>query len=276
MLFDAHTHINSDRYDDAGREELARAIEASDVGYVIDVGSNLEDSLLAVRDAEKYPWCYAAVGCHPHDSKDCSEEWLARFAELCKHPKVVAIGEIGLDFYYDNSERDVQRYWFRRQIRLANELGMPIVIHTRDAEQETMDILKEEGAFSKERKALFPVRVLSDGTEVPDARVQIHCFSGSAETARQYIKLGATISICGPVTYKNNRKTIEVVETTPIELMLVETDAPYLSPVPMRGKPNMAPYVEHTCRKVAEIKGLSYEDAARITCENAKRFFGIR
>lgn len=275
MLFDAHTHLNDEDYTDAERAAIAQAIEESDVGCIVDVGSDLKTSLMAVMDANLYQWCYAAVGYHPHEAKFMTEETMGQIAELTADPKVVAIGEIGLDFHYDHSPRDVQRDCFRKQIRLANKLGMPIVIHTREAEQETMDILKEEGAFSDERKALFPERPGPDGKMLPDSRVLIHCFSGSAETAAQYVKLGATISICGPVTYKNNRKTREVVERIPIEFLTVETDAPYLSPEPKRGRPNMSPYVEYTARKVAEIKGITYEEASAVTCGNAMRFYGI-
>ena len=195
-----------------------------------------------------------------------TEEGMEELKTMAADPKVVAIGEIGLDFHYDLSPRDTQRYWFRRQISLANELAMPIVIHSREADREVMDILIEEGAFSEERKKMF-----SDGTP----HVDIHCYSGSAEFAKEYLKLGAVLGVDGPLTYKNNRKTVEVVETVPIESLLVETDAPYLTPVPFRGKPNRSPYVEYVARKVAEIKGMEYEDVARITAENAKRFFLI-
>jgi TatD DNase family protein len=167
------------------------------------------------------------------------------------------------------------RYWFRKQIQLANELKMPIMIHTRDADQETMDILKEEGAFSEERQRWFPKRPGPDGKLLPDSRVLMHCFSQSVEMANQYIRLGATLSICGPVTFKNNRKTREVVKAVPIEFLTVETDAPYMAPEPKRGRRNKAPYVEYTCRKVAELKEISYEEAARITCQNALRFYDI-
>lgn len=275
MLFDSHTHINNEDYSDEQRAELIREIENSDLSYVMDVGFNLESSVLAVKHAKENPWCYAAVGCHPHDTKEMDEMQLAMIKGLAKKEKVQAIGEIGLDFHYDLSERDIQEEWFRQQIRLANELKMPIVIHSRDADQLVMDILKEEGAFSAERKSWFPKRPAPNGEVVDDARVLLHCFSGSKELGTQYVKLGATLSIAGPVTYKNSKKTVAVVEETPIEFLLVETDAPYLTPEPHRGKRNMAPYVEYTARKVAEIKGMEYEDVARITCENAKRFFGI-
>ncbi len=275
MLFDSHTHINNETYTAEEREALIKTIEASNLSYVMDVGFDLESSLQAVRDAEANSWCYAVIGCHPHDAKNMDDMTLELFKGLAKKEKVQAIGEIGLDYHYDKSERSVQGEWFRKQIRMANELKMPMVIHTRDAEEDTMEILKEEGAFSDERKSWFPKRIGPDGEELPDSRVLIHCFSGSREIANQYIKLGATISICGPVTYKNNKKTRKVVEGIPIEFLLVETDAPYLTPEPLRGKPNNSTYVEYTVRKVAELKEMKYEDVARITCKNAKRFFNI-
>ena len=335
ILFDSHTHINNDGYSEEERAQLIAAIEDSEVAYVMDVGFDLPSSERAVSDAALLPWCYAAVGVHPHDTKTMTEEIYEKIRRLAWQPKVQAIGEIGLDFYYNHSDAEDQRYWFRRQIRLANELHMPIVIHAREADQETMDILKEEGAFSEERCGWFPPRPgtgigrkagaqttqkasrageggraeacdctradlgatrteacdciradldamraeACDCTEnccmEKDARVLLHCFSGSRELAEQYVKLGATISIAGPVTYKNNRKTSEVVSAIPIEYLLVETDAPYLTPEPHRGKKNQSPYVAYTARRVALLKGISYEEAARRTLENAKRFYGI-
>lgn len=293
MLFDSHAHINEASYSPEERAELIKTIEASHVEYVADIGYDLASSKLAVEHAAKYPWIYAVVGCHPHDAKSMDDMELAMYKGLARKKKVVAIGEIGLDFHYDHSPRDTQREWFRRQIRLASELKMPIVIHSREADQETMDILKEEGAFSEERKSWFPKRPdpsgytlkKSDAAKasaddaadrmVDDARVLIHCFSGSAELAAQYVKLGATISVAGPVTYKNNRKTVAAVAEVPIDFLLVETDSPYLSPEPLRGRRNMSPNVEYTAKKVAEIKGMTFEDVAAKTKENAMRFYGI-
>lgn len=293
MLFDSHAHINEASYSPEERAELIRTIEASDVDYVADIGYDLASSKLAVEHAAQYPWCYAVVGCHPHDAKSMDDMELAMYKGLARKKKVVAIGEIGLDFHYDHSPRDIQREWFRRQIRLANQLKMPIVIHSREADQETMDILKEEGAFSEERKSWFPKRpdpsgytlkksdaakkTLDDPADhmADDARVLIHCFSGSAELAAQYVKLGATISVAGPVTYKNNRKTVAVVAEVPIDFLLVETDSPYLSPEPLRGRRNMSPNVKYTAQKVAEIKDMTLEEVATKTKENAMRFYGI-
>ena len=313
MLFDSHAHINEASYSPEERAELIKTIEASDVDYVADIGYDLASSKLAVEHAAKYPWVYAVVGCHPHDADSMDEMELVMYKGLARKKKVVAIGEIGLDFHYDHSPRDTQREWFRRQIRLANELKMPIVIHSREADQETMDILKEEGAFSGERKSWFPKRPdpsgytlkkseaakiaaaktssADTGTEktdpenaaagdtsdhmADDARVLIHCFSGSAELAAQYVKLGATISIAGPVTYKNNRKGVAVSTEIPIDFLLVETDAPYLSPEPLRGRRNMSPNVVYTAKKIAGIKGMTLGEVAAKTKENAMRFYGI-
>ena len=158
MLFDSHTHLNNERYSEAEVLQLMEEIESSEVSYVMDVGFDLESSVLAVKHAAEKPWCYATVGFHPHDAKNLDDMTLELIRGLAKKEKVQAIGEIGLDFHYDFSERDVQRYWFRRQIKLANELKMPIAIHSREADQETMDILKEEGAFSEERQSWFPKR----------------------------------------------------------------------------------------------------------------------
>ena len=293
MLFDSHAHINEASYSPEEREELIKTIEASDVDYVADIGYDLASSKLAVEHAARYPWCYAVVGCHPHDARSMDDMELAMYKGLARKKKVVAIGEIGLDFHYDHSPRDIQREWFRRQIRMANQLKMPIVIHSREADQETMDILKEEGAFSEERKSWFPKRPDPSGYTLKkseaakkasddpadhmadDARVLIHCFSGSAELAAQYVKLGATISVAGPVTYKNNRKTVAVVAEVPMDFLLVETDSPYLSPEPLRGRRNMSPNVKYTAQKVAEIKDMTLEEVAAKTKENAMRFYGI-
>lgn len=254
MLFDSHAHINSEKYN-KNREEIAGWIENSEVAYVMDVGCDLESSVMTVENVSKYEWCYGAVGCHPHEAKTMDEETILMFKGLARKPKIKAIGEIGLDYHYDHSPRDVQQYWFREQIKLALELNMPIIIHDREANNDTMQILKQENAF--------------------DTKVLLHCYSGSAELAKEYIKLGATISIAGPVTFKNSRKAVEVVQAVPIEKLLVETDSPYLAPEPYRGKMNMPMYVKHTAMKIADIKGMDYDEVAGITCENAKRFFNI-
>jgi len=262
--------MNNDGFTDSQRIRIAEEIEASNVSYVADIGFDIESSVLAAKHAEKYSWCYAAVGIHPHNAKYMDEMSLQMLKALAKKQKIKAIGEAGLDFFRDISPRDVQRECFRKQIRLANELKMPLVVHSRDADKEVLDILREEQAFSDERISLFP-KIQGK----PDARVLLHCYSGGTEIARHYVKLGASISIAGPITYKNARKSAEVVEEIPIEYLMIETDAPYLTPEPLRGKRNKTAYVEYVAKKIAEIRGMTYEEVAKITCENAKRFYGI-
>lgn len=274
MLFDAHTHLNFEKYTDDERRALAAEIEASELAFIIDVADCVETAEQALKDADDYPWCYAAVGIHPDHASGYTDEDIEEIRKLAAHPKAVAIGEIGLDFYYGTDDREEQQELFRKQIRLANELRMPIMIHSRDAHQLTIDILKEEGAFSDERKSWFPPRIV-DGKEEPDARVQMHCYSGSPELAFEYIKLGATFSLGGPVTFKNGKKAAEVVRQVPIEYLMSETDAPYMAPEPLRGRPNKSPYIEHIVRRMAILKGMEYEDTARILTENGKRFFAI-
>ena len=272
ILFDSHTHIDSDNYSEDERTRLKDRIEASAVAYAIDIGFDMASSRVAMKNAAERSWCFATVGVHPHDAKTLKDEDLAVLRTMLDDPGVVALGEIGLDFHYDHSPRDVQRDVFRKQLRIALEAGAPVSIHDRESAGETIEILKEEGAFSNDRKAVFPKNPV---TGLADARIVLHCFSGSAEQALEYIDLGCTISIAGPVTYKNNKKTVLVAQAIPLEHMLVETDAPYLTPEPFRGKPNESPNVEYVCRKIAEIRGTSYEDIADVTKQNALRFFNL-
>lgn len=272
QLFDSHAHLNYEKFSAKELDELASDIEQSEVDYVVDVGFDLPSSSVAQKHAQKYDWCYAAVGVHPHEVKDMDEETMILLKGLAKKDKVVAIGEIGLDYYRNLSPKEDQKFWFREQLNLGKELGMPITIHDRDAHGDVLSILKDEGIFSDERKTKFPA---NPTTGIKSAGLLLHCYSGSADMAMQYIKLGATLSIAGPVTYKNNHKTVEVVKEVPLEHLLIETDMPYLTPEPLRGKQNSSPLVEFTAKKIAEIKGVSYEEVARVTCENAKRFYGI-
>jgi TatD DNase family protein len=258
MFFDSHTHLEKDAI-------LAIQSSDSNISYVMDIGTDLETSLGAVEHARQYAWCYAVVGYHPHEARFMGDVELSMIETLAKKPKVKAIGEIGLDFHYNYSQPDIQRDCFRKQIRLANDLQMPIVIHSREADQEVMDILKEEQAFSNARKTWFHGK----------AGVLLHCYSGSREMAEQYVKLGANLSVAGPITYKNNRRTVEMVQAIGLEHLMIETDAPYLTPEPYRGKPNQSPYVMFTAMKIAAIKGIPLEEVAKVTCQNAKTFFGI-
>ncbi len=254
MLFDSHSHMYSAKFDQ-DREDVFKKIKEAGVEYVLNAGADLETSYKALEYAKKYEMFYASVGCHPHDVKEMDDETIILFKSIAKHKKVVAVGEIGLDYYYDHSPRDQQQHWFRRQIQMAHELNLPIIIHDRDANDDVMHILKEEKAF--------------------ELGVLMHCFSGSAELARQYVKLGAKISIAGPVTFKNSRKLVEVVESIDLEHLMIETDAPYLTPEPHRGKRNDSSNVQHVAAKIAEIKGSTYEEVAQKTKQNALRFFGI-
>jgi len=256
LLFDSHAHINYEEYSDEERAGIMDRVEASLVSFVLDVGFDIESSRQAIKDAAERPWCYAAVGVHPHYAESFKKEDLETLKKLASEPKVVAFGEIGLDFYRDYSPRDMQRDAFRKQLRLALETGLPVIIHDRESAGETIEILKKEDAFSR-------------------AKVLLHCFSGSAEQAIEYAGLGCMISVAGPVTYHNNKKGVRVAAEVPIDHLLIETDAPYLTPEPLRGRKNEPANVEYVARKIAELRGISYEELAAATLANAKRFFGI-
>ena len=278
MLFDSHCHFTDPGFDDC-RDQLAGQIR--DLRLTIaDIGTDLDTSVAAARAAQQWEFCYAAVGWHPAEVDRLSEELLAQTLELCKEPKVVAIGEIGLDYYWeDNPPRELQQHWFRRQLQEAVRLGMPVCIHSRDADGDTLQILKEE-VFLKRIPDPDDAEGQKNGTaktvRASDrTKVLMHCFSGSAELARQYVKLGAKISLGGPVTYKNARHSVKVAEALDIEDLLIETDSPYMAPVPMRGKQNKPTYVQYVAKKIAEIKGITYEEAADATYRNACSFYGI-
>lgn len=254
MLFDSHAHLDSERFDGERDLIIERAKEAG-LSLIMNPGASYESSVRAVELSEKYDMVYAAVGVHPHDADTVDEMMLSLIKALARKKKVMAIGEIGLDYHYEYSPRDVQKKVFIDQIRLAKSLKLPIIIHDREANDDVMRILKEENAF--------------------ETGVLMHCFSGSAELARQYVKLGAYLSIAGPLTFKNNRKTVEVVETVPLDRLFVETDSPFLTPVPYRGKRNEPAYVQYVADKIAEIKGLTYQEVVDATKENACNFFKI-
>lgn len=254
MLFDSHAHVDASQFDH-DRELVIKRAQLNGVSYILNPGADFESSANAVALAEAYPFIFAAVGIHPHDAKTLDDNMLALLSHMAKKPCVKAIGEIGLDYYRDLSPRDVQKTAFVKQIRLAKELSLPIIIHDRDANADVLATLKAEHAF--------------------DTGVVMHCYSGSRELAKQYVALGAMISLAGPLTFKNARKTVEVAEAVPLSHLMVETDAPYLAPEPYRGKRNEPMYVEKTCRRLAEIKGISFEEMAAVTAENAKRFFRI-
>lgn len=255
MLFDSHAHLDASRFDKDRDQVIMRARDAG-VSYIMNPGADYESSMRAVDLANKYDFIYAAVGVHPHDADTLDDMMLSLLKAMARKPKVKAIGEIGLDYHYDHSPRDLQRYWFKAQLLMAKALKMPVIVHDREANQDVYDILNEVDAF--------------------ETGVLLHCYSGSAELAKTYVKKGAYISIAGPLTFKNVRKAAEVVEAVPLDRLMIETDAPYLTPEPFRGKRNESAHVQYVARKMAEIKGCSYDAIARATLDNAKRFFDIK
>lgn len=259
-LFDSHAHYNDSRFDpgaeiDKGREEVLPALFSGQVRYIINNGTNLKTNEESIALAEKYPGIYAAAGIHPEDinPNDDIGTVMSRLRAQLMHPKVKALGEIGLDYYWDNVPRDIQKLWFRRQLELARELKMPVVIHDRDAHGDVMDILHE----------------------YPDVTGELHSFSGSAEMARQLVNRGWYVSFSGVITFKNASRLAAIVPTIPLDRVMIETDCPYLAPVPYRGKINHSGLMEFTAQKAAELYGISVEEFCRHAFENAVRFFGI-
>jgi TatD DNase family protein len=256
MLFDTHAHLNDEKFNDDREEVIARARE-NGVSYVCNIGYNKETIVSSLELAHTYDFIYTAIGWHPQDAITMTDDDLAWIEKLAtEERKVVAIGEIGLDYYWDTSPKDVQQDVFRRQIRLAKKLKLPIIIHDREAHQDILDILREEKA-----------------EEVGGI---MHCFSGSPEMAEQCIDLNFHISLGGPVTFKNAKKPKEVAERVPLERLLIETDCPYLTPHPYRGKRNESAYVRYVAEEIAQLKNISFEKLAQITTENAKRLFQIQ
>lgn len=250
MYFDTHAHFDDEKFDE-NRDILIEEMHSKGVDYIINVGSDMESSVKSMELAKKYDFIYAAVGVHPHEVENMKEEDINTLKKYAEYEKVVAIGEIGLDYYYDFSPRDKQRYWFERQLDLAAELDMPVSIHSRDAAQETFDIIKN----SNVRKGV------------------IHAYSGSVEMAKDYIDMGFYIGVGGVVTFKNAKKLVDVVRFTPMERILLETDSPYLSPVPVRGTVNNSQNLKYVADKISEIKQISSEMVCKITSQNAKGIF---
>ena len=259
MYFESHAHYDDRRFD-ADRHEIITACKTMGVEYIINIGADLRSSKKSVQLAERYDFIYATVGVHPHYAKSLDESSFSDLVKLTKESKVVAVGEIGLDFYRDLSPRDVQRKWFERQLELAKECGLPAVIHSRDACQEVYDTVKAKKLSERDGR----------GAGV------IHCFTGSAEMARRYVELGYFIGIAGPLTYRNARKNVETVDCIPLERILIETDCPYLTPEPFRGKRNDSQNLKYICEKISEIKQIPLEKVMKITAENGKALFDIK
>ena len=253
MLFDTHAHYTDEAFD-ADRDAVIRAVHDSGVGLVMNSSSDEKSSREAVALAEKYDFIYASVGWHPEDAAGFSERSLDLIREWVRHPKVRAIGEIGLDYHYeDAAPRELQKEVLERQLQLALELKMPVVIHDREAHGDCMALVRS----------------------YPELTGAFHCFSGSAEMAKELLDRGWYLGFTGVITFKNARKALEMLEMCPLDRILIETDCPYMAPVPHRGERNDSRLLPFMAAKVAELKGLTPDEAARVTTENGKRFFGI-
>ncbi|GAF22119.1 MULTISPECIES: TatD family hydrolase [Shouchella] len=254
MLIDTHVHLNADQFEDDVNETILRAREAG-VKEMVVVGFDEKTINRAMELIEKDDHIYAAIGWHPVDAVDMTDDHLSWIEELSKHPKVVALGEMGLDYYWDKSPKEVQKDVFRKQIALAKKVKLPIIIHNRDADQDVVDLLEEEQA--KEVGGVM------------------HCFGGSVETAERCIKNNFYIGLGGPVTFKNAKRPKEVAKQIPLNRLVVETDAPFLAPHPYRGKRNEPAYVKRVAEDIADIREMSFEELCQKTTENAKKLFGL-
>ncbi|MBA4495832.1 TatD family hydrolase [Paenactinomyces guangxiensis] len=255
MLFDSHAHINDKQFDQDRDEVIRRAREEFGVSLILNVGYNRETIPASLELAEKYDFIYSSVGWHPHDAATCTEEDLNWIRSLTNHPKVVALGEMGLDYYWDNSPRDKQAEIFRKQIAIARETGLPIIIHDRDAHEDVVRILQKENAG-----------------EVGGV---MHCFGGDLAIMEECLKLNFMIGLGGPVTFKNAKLPKEIAARVPDDRLLIETDCPYLAPHPFRGKRNETGYVRLVAEQIAGIRGVSLEKLAHMTAQNAKRLFKL-
>ncbi|MCF0120709.1 MAG: TatD family hydrolase [Oscillospiraceae bacterium] len=252
MYFDTHAHYDDERFD-SDREEVLTALHENGVELIMNAACSLETTVKSIGLAEKFPFVYASVGVHPHDAKEMDGDSCTWLLEKSRHPKVRAIGEIGLDYHYDLSPRDVQKARFRDQLELAREAKKPVIIHEREACQDVLDIIRDY-------KDLLGV---------------YHCYSGSWETAKTILDMGWYLSFTGVVTFKNARKSIEVVKNMPADRLMIETDSPYLAPEPVRGRRNSSANLVYIAGKIAEARGIERDELAALAMENGKRFFSI-
>lgn len=251
-IFDSHAHYNDEQFDIDRDSLLASLPEAGIVG-IINCGTDVESSLSSIEMAEKYPFIYAACGYHPESALEFTDDNLDGIEKMLSHEKCVAVGEIGLEYHYDFVPKDVQKYVFEKHLELAVKYDMPVIVHDREAHADTMELLKK----------YKPKGVL-------------HCYSGSTEMAKEVLKLGMYIGLGGTVTFKNAVKPVEVAEMLPLDRLLLETDCPYMAPVPMRGKRNNSAYISHVAEKIADIRGISPDELLSITAENTRKLFGIK
>lgn len=252
MIFESHAHYDDEAFD-GDREELLSSMKEAGVGFIINVGASIRSTEQTIALTEKYPFVYGAAGVHPSETAELDEEKYEWLKAQCALPKIVAVGEIGLDYYWEEPEHDVQKKWFERQLLLAKEVGLPVIIHSREAAKDTLDMMK--------------------ALHAQDLGGVIHCFSYTKEMAREYLNMGYYFGIGGVVTFQNAKKLREAVEYIPMEHILLETDSPYLAPVPNRGKRNSSKNLPFVAREIAGIKGISYEEVVAITEQNAKRLF---
>lgn len=253
MIFDTHAHYDDEQFD-TDRDQLLDSLEDRGIGRVVNVSAAYPSWEACIRLAEKYPFVYAAAGIHPDHSGELDEQRFEELRRSLEHPKVVAVGEIGLDYYWDETPRDIQKKWFVRQLDLAREADLPVIIHSRDAAADTLKIMKESAA---------------------DLRGVIHCFSYSKETALEYIDMGYYIGVGGVVTFKNGRKLKETVQAIPLSSIVLETDCPYLAPVPNRGRRNSSENLVYVAEEIARLKEVSYEEVVEQTRKNAEELYRL-
>ena len=253
MYFESHAHYDDKRFRE-DREKLLELLPSCGIDHVVNIGCDLKSSKESIRLAEKYDYIYASVGVHPHEVSEMTSQTIEELRRLAAHEKVVAIGEIGLDYYWDNEPHEVQQKWFIRQLELAGEVKKPVIIHSREAAADTMYIMKNYAQGL-------------DGV--------IHCYSYSREMAEEYVKMGFYIGIGGVVTFKNAKKLKDVAAAIPIEKIVLETDCPYMAPEPYRGKRNQSSYIRYVAEKIAELKEMSQEEVIAVTEKNARDLYGI-
>lgn len=254
MIFETHAHYDDEQFND-DREELLESLPNQGIEYVVNIGASIETSKKSIELANKYPYIYAAIGVHPNEVEELNEDKILWLKESAKDPKVVAIGEIGLDYYWKEPDPYIQKEWFDRQMSLAKELNKPMVIHSRDAAKDTIDMMKEAGSR--------------------DMSGVVHCYSYSLESAKIFLDMGFYLGIGGVVTFQNGKKLKEVVEYTPIDRIVLETDCPYLAPIPNRGKRNSSLNIPYIAEEIAKIKGLDYDEVVHITNMNAKTMYRL-
>ncbi|NLE26248.1 MAG: TatD family hydrolase [Clostridiaceae bacterium] len=253
-MIDSHAHYDDEKFD-IDRDQVLKDCISHGVTHIVNAGSNIESSKKSIELARNYSFVYAAVGVHPHDASECDKNTIETLKALSEADKVVAIGEIGLDYHYDFSPKEVQREWFARQIALARELKLPIIIHDRESHKDILDIIKSE-----------------KGNEVGGV---FHCFSGSKEMAQEVLDLGFKIGLGGAITFENAKRPIEVLNYVPLDMLLVETDCPYMTPEPYRGKRNWSGYIELVLKKISEVKEIDYALAEEATSNNAIHLFKL-